>query len=158
MKTIIFLDIDGVLAQIHKTERDDNGDLIFRKSSISALNRIIAYLDADIVISSTWRNWKTIEQFNELFKSRGIIGNVIDTTPKSEFKTPRGEEIKRWVDANNPDRFLIIDDDFVSSQQIFGYNHVLPVNSYRCLDDYDANYVCGLEIDKMKFKPFIKVK
>ena len=138
---VVFLDIDGVLVPWHKMgKRDKDGQRPFTKDSIKYLNEIVRLLDAKIVISSTWRKTRTVDDFKELFDRRGIKGEVIGLT--DELDTGRASEIQKWIDENEVDYFIIIDDDTKGIEEHFKYNmNVLRTNLYRCIDKYDYMYV-----------------
>jgi len=74
---IIFLDIDGVLALMHK-EHDEFGSL-FHQHFVDNLKLIIDETQAKIVISSSWRKNGLVEMLN-LWKHRNLPGEIIDTT------------------------------------------------------------------------------
>lgn len=138
---IVFLDIDGVLCSWKDMgKRAADGQRPFKKDAIKYLNRIIELLDAKIVISSTWRKTRTIDDFKKLFDGRGIKGEVIGLT--DELDTGRADEIQKWIDENEVDYFIIIDDDTRGIEEHFKYNmNVLRTNLYRCIDKYDFLYV-----------------
>ena len=117
LNKIIFLDIDGVLALMHK-ERDEFGQL-FRPEWVDNLRMILDCVDANIVISSTWRKGG-LSRLQAMWKARRLPGEIIDTTPsiygKKEnvlfwngyrekkptpavhnYGVPRGLEIEYWL-------------------------------------------------------------
>ncbi len=108
---IIFLDIDGVLALMHR-EQDKYGSL-FHEQFVANLKRIIDETGAKIVISSTWRH-SGLTELKEMWTKRNLPGEVIDVTPQIsadkiyffDDKTPhanynsslpRGIEIHWWL-------------------------------------------------------------
>jgi len=138
---IVFLDIDGVLASWLKMgkPRDEFGHK-FEPEAIRALNRITKHIDGKIVITSTWRQTRTLETFQKYFKERGIEGEVIGMT--EDLDTGRADEIQKWIDENSVNYFIIIDDDTRGIEEHFKENmNVLRTNLYRCLDEFDAIYV-----------------
>ena len=153
MFKVIFLDIDGVLATMdtyfeafdkyaHR-EFNDETDKLYNQTLISeeciqSLNKIITETDAKVVISSAWRYGKTPEYFQELFNTRGFIGEVIALTPRwHEYKEDigvkfikdlemfweheRGNEINMWVNRNKNEikSFIIIDDESYDIEPVF---------------------------------------
>lgn len=124
---LIFLDIDGVLALMHK-ERDEYGSL-FHPEFVENLKSIIDATGAKIVISSTWRA-SGLEIMQEMWLKRGLPGEVIAITPFSQHRF-RGLEIKeylsnnmqfqrinwskdeqlKWVDKSLCKNYVILDDD-----------------------------------------------
>jgi hypothetical protein len=105
-RRVIFLDIDGVLAPIRRWDR--YGDL--DPACIQVLNDIVAFGEADVVVSSTWRHGKTIAELQEMLERQGFIGRVLDKTPTGAPGTSRGEEIAAWLAAHAVGGFVIIDD------------------------------------------------
>lgn len=115
---IIFLDIDGVLALMHK-QHDEFGSL-FHEEFVNNLKWIIDETGAKIVISSSWRKSGLVEMLN-MWKFRNLPGEIIDTTcslyiqqgggiqfwnnklqehptPKiNGYSIPRGCEIEYWL-------------------------------------------------------------
>lgn len=139
-KFILFLDLDGVLVSYDDLLlRDDNGDHLFRDYSVEALNMLVAYYGAKIVISSTWRkkhHMCNAEGFQKLFKERGIEAEVIGTTP--HIKGVRGDEINAWLSANPTERYIILDDETFDIEGIINMQYVLKTNCWRGLDSYDV--------------------
>ena len=133
---ILFVDIDGVLnSEKWYTERFDK-DLQsyplceFDPLCVEQLNILIQKTNAKLVISSTWRLGRTIDELKNLFEKVGIKGEIIGVTPHLTFNdgygVSRGNEIKRWIDLNvvrewnrlfgedrdiNMESYVIIDDD-----------------------------------------------
>jgi hypothetical protein len=130
---IIFLDIDGVIclsrewgSRMRKIKRweleggegeppvtirlDD-----FNKVAVDVLNDIILKSGADIVISSDWRLYATLEEMKDLFYQFGVIKGPIDFTPELQTVTKRADirvdEINLWL-SNHPEvtNWVAIDD------------------------------------------------
>lgn len=55
-----------------------------------------------------------------MWKDRNLPGELIDVTPYLHLKI-RGEEIQYWLDNNQVERYVIIDDDtdFLEEQKAF---------------------------------------
>ena len=130
---IIFLDIDGVIclsrewgSRMRKIKRweleggegeppvtirlDD-----FNKMAVDVLNDIILTSGADIVISSDWRLYTTLDEMKDLFYQFGVIKGPIDFTPELQTVTKRADirvdEINLWL-SNHPEvtNWVAIDD------------------------------------------------
>ena len=107
---IIFLDIDGVLnsEKWYQERFDINLKTYpiceFDPLTIEQLNLLTDKTNAKIVISSTWRMGRTIDELKNIFKKVGIKGEIIGVTPYLTFNdgygVERGNEIKRWIDLN----------------------------------------------------------
>ena len=139
---IIFLNIDWVLNSekwyIERFDKNlypnlENYPLCeFDPLAIEQLNLLTDKTNAKIVISSTWRMGRTIDELKKLFEEVGIKGEIIGITPHLTFSdghgVDRGNEIKRWIDINckrwyneifgeddsekfNLESYVILDDD-----------------------------------------------
>lgn len=122
---VLFLDIDGVLNsnEYVKTDRylkKEQGvgfpDCDLDENAIKRVNHICEKTGAKIVISSTWR------EMNDCIPSlirNGLKIKVIGLTPCLDRKTEsgvwmaktRGQEIQAWLDKNEVDEYVILDDD-----------------------------------------------
>ena len=130
---IIFLDIDGVIclsrewgSRKNKIKRweleggegeppvtirlDD-----FNKIAVDVLNDIILTSGADLVISSDWRLYATLDEMKDLFHQFGVIKGPIDFTPELQITTKhsgiRVEEIKSWLKSHpKVEKWVAIDD------------------------------------------------
>lgn len=127
---IIFLDIDGVL-NTHESmyRRYFNRDVCLEEEiglerpmyhelsyySTRLLSDIIKEVDANIVISSTWRYHWEPQEMEKIMKYFGFEhdNKVIGSTDILSGQ-PRGIEIQKWLDDNKHlgiENFIIIDDD-----------------------------------------------
>ena len=141
---IIFLDIDGVLncqtfyqsqqfqdyKEAKKTlrksvkskqiERLEYYSAQICRERIGWLNELCREINAKVVISSTWRKSKTLEELQEIMNYCGGTFNIIDVTPYTGYE--RGTEISKWIQTNikketygveyyDYHKYAIIDDD-----------------------------------------------
>ncbi len=99
---VIFLDHDGVICLStewggrHKKQRKMGRKLSqsimslpvdarfdnFNKKAIGVLNEILEKTNAEIVISSDWKRWATVEEMGEYYESQGIKKKPIAFTKK----------------------------------------------------------------------------
>lgn len=137
----IFLDIDGVLNNLTWLRSEEhllipktldnnsrNPHYWFEPRAVELLNEIIRKTNAHIVVSSSWRIGKSVEQLQNIFREVGIISLPIDKTPRLGFistddgysaSVPRGNEIKAWMEMNKDIlgdkmtkvKYVILDDD-----------------------------------------------
>lgn len=113
---IIFLDIDGVLNTIDtfKMRKDiyiKYGLIIPRIDlyRLEFLKEIVDKTDAKIVISSTWRKSEfDMKELNEVFSLFDL--EVYDVT-FIDISGKKGIEISDWLNRNEVDSFVIIDDE-----------------------------------------------
>ena len=89
------------------------------RDNVNALNILMMNKpDLKIVISSCWRMGRTLGDLRVILKIAGFQRTeaVIDTVPIQRWKDKsgwctRGEEIKDWLDVNDINKFVILDDD-----------------------------------------------
>jgi hypothetical protein len=145
---IIFLDFDGVLnSENWMTSRFD----IVDNAEISAnypfyeidpdaihwLNEIIRETGAKVVVSSTWRRGRTIEELTDILKAHNFIGEIIGKTPvfnlerdeDVRYTVPRGCEIEWWYESK---RFKRINWSIDRQRE---YLQKAEVKNYIILDD-----------------------
>jgi len=53
----------------------------FNEKAIKVLNKILEETGAEIVVSSDWKRWATVEELGEYYESKGIIKKPIALTP-----------------------------------------------------------------------------
>lgn len=118
---VIFLDIDGVLAIPEtgwctpaETWHPEHG-YPWDSNCIKQLNFILATTGAEIVLSSSWRIGKSLEQLDELFKYYHVRKSPFDTT-EVIWSADRGTEIQHWLDNTKTGitNYVVIDDDFLT--------------------------------------------
>lgn len=125
---VIFLDIDGVL-NTSQTFIDNYNT--YHKTGIkrieidldklNLLKEIVNQTGAVIVLSSSWRFFGKMENgkfipLNEkmatlikLFNDYGL--SIYDVTPQDKYGI-RQNEIFKWLEGKNVDKFIIFDDDY----------------------------------------------
>jgi hypothetical protein len=136
MRKIIFLDIDGVLSPRwwNSDKQSDNYGCLFDAKAVANLAKIVEETEADIVISSSWKNIGLVELQN-MWRDRGLPGKIVDITPDymsdelllkedsadMDYLYERGSEIQGWLLLHGDDvsRYVIIDDmdDILPEQQ-----------------------------------------
>ena len=129
MNKIIFLDIDGVLNSQNtfidnheyrkffvKYMNDEVNDKIIYKMLDIDLDKVFMIRDicnltsAKVVISSTWRRSRYYPLIEERLTSLGIP--IVGVTPF--ISNNRGDEIRKYLEDNKVDDFVILDDDIFS--------------------------------------------
>lgn len=113
-KTVLFLDLDGVLITTpswRKDEMDTDGYSKFNSKCVENLNTLLETQYFEIWLSSSRRKNKTQQEFNELFSLRGITGNIAGFLPIHKERVSRKEEIETFIKENQITEFLILDDD-----------------------------------------------
>jgi hypothetical protein len=131
----LFLDIDGVLnsniymsSEGYLSECESLGivpggrnviekahHLHIDPSAIKLINILVERSEAQVIISSTWRNKYSLAELNILLQKRGATFQASGVTPAKMSWRPRGMDIAEYL-ANQkqkgivPDAFVILDD------------------------------------------------
>lgn len=143
MKKVIFLDFDGVMDtayydHILVKEGLPGNDVygpVFDPECIRNLGYVIEKTEADIVVSSSWKNLMTYGDFLDMWDSRKLPGFVIDVTPTSDTRKRRGDEIDAWLDECKEDcQYVIIDDLEACNFNEHQLQKLIMVNPYNGLD------------------------
>lgn len=121
-----------------KRKHKDDYARYFSTYSVEMLNTLIKETGAKIVVSSSWRKGRTVQELRKMFRENGIKGQVIDKTPALYYdgypgSVPRGCEIYAWLENNKEKfgdsvRYVIFDDD--SDILWWQRNNFLLVDSY----------------------------
>lgn len=134
IKPIIFLDMDGVLNntsmdwESHKAKAE--APYIIDDENLDHLERLVLVLDAQIVISSTWRITCS-KDFMEKRLGEIVGGAIHDDWRTKRLSGIRGLEIQDWLERNIGNNhwtfkdFLILDDDsdFLWHQPLVRIDH-----------------------------------
>ncbi len=113
---LILLDIDGVMVPANswkKPELHADGFPMFKPKAITALQKIVAETNASILLTTSHKYRYNIQQWFEIFKSRGIYLNMINRLENNTSNLNRKDEILAWYLSNDHENesFVIIDDD-----------------------------------------------
>ena len=87
--------------------------------SKESLRQILDDMDAQIVISSSWRYTHSLDNLRMMWEVRGLPGEIRDTLACGATYISRGEEIECWLERNERPDYVIIDDldDFFPAQR-----------------------------------------
>jgi hypothetical protein len=128
MKNVLFLDIDGVLATESHWDEDSpivlsTGKLVpygWNQECCDILSEIVEQFDLDIVLSSDWRLQFDLSELKEIFKFHKMNPDRLkEVTEKnlpkkmsewSQVEMAREREILKWVEKNQPNHWVAIDD------------------------------------------------
>ena len=119
---VIFLDHDGVICLLNNfgSRSKKNGYIglnssiesrfdNFDQKAVKVLNSIIEETDCEIVVSSDWRTWATLEEMGQYYLLQGIIKQPIGYTTRvlpaglvyyhrdTESEETRSYEIQEWL-------------------------------------------------------------
>lgn len=120
---VLFLDVDGVLQSRRSIVAYGAGGNPLRpypmdEVAVLLVRRTVEQTGAYLVLSSSWRGdgpacaaaWFALYGWYE--------APIIGETPRRRRPERRGRCIQRWVDAHEPERYVIVDDsgDMLSHQ------------------------------------------
>jgi hypothetical protein len=115
----LYLDIDGVLclgSEIHPKLTEWGYVYRFNAKAVNILNQILQQTEADIIISSDWKEHYSLKSLQEIFEWQKVIKKPIDVTATYPYKTTqlleevRAKEILDHVDKIKPHSWVAIDD------------------------------------------------
>jgi hypothetical protein len=110
-KMLIFLDIDGVMVPTYSwrvPENLEDGFYMFSEKATKALNLLINE-KTSIILSTSHRFRFTEAEWLKIFKRRGIEIQNVKYLPQTFEK--RKDQILNWLEENDVEDFIIIDDD-----------------------------------------------
>lgn len=125
---IIFLDIDGVLAtnkqfytntanfwKHNEWAKDLKVPYPFDKGCVRIFNEILEYTDAEIVLSSDWKNHWDLVDLDTIFKENGVIKSPRfltkdDMVSMSWLEKNRAYQIELFIKDFNITNYVVIDD------------------------------------------------
>ena len=110
---ILFVDVDGVLNRAGFRPAVAAGLASWIEPELAhRLSDLVAATGAAMVVASTWREGRTLDQLRRELGIAGVVGAVVDATPVLHG-APRWHEIRAWLDRQprRPDRFAILDDE-----------------------------------------------
>jgi len=119
MKKFIYLDLDGVLSlgsEIHPKLTEWGYVHRFNAKAVQMFNEVLEVTNADIIISSDWKQHYSLESLQGIFKWQKVIKVPIDITPSLKFTSMqlleenRAKEILEHVDKFKPGFWVAIDD------------------------------------------------
>ena len=159
---VIFLDHDGVIclstewgSRRNKQKKWDGKKLSmtmdefpleyrfdnFNKKAVKILNEIIEETNCEIVISSDWKNWCTVEEMGIYYESQGIIKKPIDFTPSENDCTIQGDNFmwsKEW--GLEQSRSIEIKQYLNDHPEITHWVSVDDLNMGKNITHYSMNY------------------
>ena len=149
-KTTFFLDIDGVLATVKQYNLTHNSKswlqtynvYPFDKKCVKVFNEILEKTDGDIILSSDWRLYYSLEELDDIFKINGVIKSPVGITPNyptsmSMMEKNRAGEILKYVKENDLTDWIAIDD--------LPLSYWLKDHFFMCKSDFEGIKQSGLK-------------
>ncbi|MCK8786736.1 HAD domain-containing protein [Roseomonas sp. NAR14] len=112
LSTIIFLDIDGVLAFYpagwkQRLRSGQKPRRVLHVDAIERFNRLCAETASLVVVSSTWRLHGDVRPH---LAHAGLTAPFHADWCTDEDGPTRGDEITRWLQAHDAGRYVVLDD------------------------------------------------
>ena len=141
-KRILFLDIDGVMCTFgeytrnrakfwkkYEEARELQMPYSFNPGCVKVLNEILAITNADIVLTSDWREDYSLQALDNIFKFNKVIKSPIDVTEVISGKLiekvkNRAKEIDIYIQKHNIENYVIVDD--------FDFSPYIPKDKFVC--------------------------
>jgi hypothetical protein len=122
---VLFLDVDGVLnSATTRPDPDRPGFAAWLDPvHLAPLNRVLVATAARIVISSSWRVGRSVDDLRTLLGNFGVTAPVVGMTPVLAQR-PRAEEIAAWLEEHPVAAYAIVDDDVVAEEGPLGERFV----------------------------------
>ena len=136
MKTVIFLDVDGVI-NTSETKEKCCGYRGIDDEKVELLKRLIDGVEGEIVLSSTWREERNKKSELGKYLDDKLVKyglHIADQTPIIQWHM-RGLEIIEWLREHRDVEYIVILDD-----ENFGYEHY-GLKPY-WINTQDANEWC----------------
>jgi hypothetical protein len=152
MQIALFLDFDGVLHHYFplQDKSDEENQRFYYLSNFESLIREIKEdLDIVIVISSSWRKTRALDELKSLF-SVDIQSLIVDKTPVINEES-RELEVTTWINQNNfTGSYLILDDcDFFFKDKS---------NLIHCYDKFNEREITLFKNKIKEFKQMFEIR
>ena len=166
-KFTIFLDFDGVLNDLTTIPKiwnfggllvGKNDHRVFNEESMEALNMLMDTLehkyDVEIVLTTFWR--RNLSRCYEFLTTNGIKYLKGMQSIPMFARSSRASQVKKYLEANNREKFLILDDSFSAGNFIKEENIIETniVNGALSISSV-INYIDTFQKD---LSPFVPIK
>lgn len=126
---VIFLDIDGVL--------NTNSDREISNDKLKLLSELVSNTGADVVLSSSWRNWwnhpKTNIPGSFITKwKKQFLDNNLSITLTTELECPKNLSIEKFIIQHDVKCFVVLDDQNVFDKNLVQTNGNIGLTQSDC--------------------------
>ena len=130
---IIFLDIDGVL--------NTNSNKEISNDKLKLLSELVSKTGAEIVLSSSWRNWwnnpKTNIPSSFITKWKNqFLDNNISITLTTELECPKNLSIEKFIIQHDVKRYVVLDDEPIDISNLVKTDAEQGLTQSDCLKAY----------------------
>lgn len=126
---VIFLDIDGVL--------NTNSDREISNDKLKLLSELVSKTGADVVLSSSWRNWWNNPKINipgsfiTNWKNQ-FLDNNISITLTTELECPKNLSIEKFIIQHDVKRYVVLDDEPIGIANLVQTNGDIGLTQLDC--------------------------
>lgn len=106
-RPVVLLDIDGVVTT-SRMKHAMGSETYINPAQVEMLNKLVERTNAVVVISSSWRFDADVR---ERLRTAGFRGDFHERWRTGEYGQSRGHEIQAWLDVEDPENYVILDDD-----------------------------------------------
>ena len=127
---VIFLDIDGVL--------NTNSDREISNDKLKLLSELVSKTGADVVLSSSWRNWwnnpiiNIPGSFITNWKNQ-FLDNNISITLTTELECPKNLSIEKFIIQHDVKHYVVLDDEPIDIANLVKTNGDVGLTQSDCL-------------------------
>ena len=126
---VFFLDIDGVL--------NTNSDKEISTDKLKLLSELVSKTGADVVLSSSWRNWwnnpKTNIPGSFIIKwKKQFLDNNLSITLTTELECPKNLSIEKFIMQHDVKRFVVLDDEPIDTANLVQTNGDIGLTQSDC--------------------------
>ena len=126
---VIFLDIDGVL--------NTNSDREISDDKLKLLSELVSKTGADVVLSSSWRNWWNNPKTNIPGSfitewKKQFLDNNLSITLTTELECPKNLSIEKFIIQHDVKCFVVIDDEPIDTVNLVQTNGDIGLTQSDC--------------------------
>lgn len=126
---VIFLDIDGVL--------NTNSDREISNDKLKLLSELVSKTGADVVLSSSWRNWWNNPKINIPGSfitnwKKQFLDNNISITLTTELECPKNLSIEKFIIQHDVKRYVVLDDEPIGIANLVQTNGDIGLTQLDC--------------------------
>ena len=126
---VIFLDIDGVL--------NTNSDKEISNDKLKLLSELVSKTGADVVLSSSWRNWWNNPKTNipgSFIKKwkKQFLDNNLSIKLTTELECPKNLSIEKFIIQYDVKCFIVLDDEPIDISNLVQTNGDVGLTQSDC--------------------------